>query len=72
MSRIYLVQSATDLVGANGYSCGLLEGGHPWVLVSFLDYMGKPEPNPILRPKSLKAGRKVASRKPTLNAKKKG
>lgn len=40
MSRIYLVQSAGSLDGADGYSYGLLHGGQPWLLVSFVDYMG--------------------------------
>lgn len=68
MTRIYLVQSATDLWGANGYSTGLLEAGHPKLLVSFLDYMGKG--TEILKPKSPLSGRRIAKRAPTLNAKK--
>ena len=32
---IYLVQSATDLDGSDGYSYGLLRGDHHRVLVSF-------------------------------------
>lgn len=66
---IYLVQSATDLHGANGYSSGLLEGGHPKILVSFLDYADRHQD--ILKPKSPLAGRKVPKRAKTLNAKKK-
>lgn len=42
MSRIYLVQSAGSLDGADGYSYGLLHGGQPWLLISFVDYMGSP------------------------------
>lgn len=66
---IYLVQSATDLHGANGYSSGLLEAGHPKILVSFLDYADRHQD--ILKPKSPLAGRKVPKRAKTLNAKKK-
>lgn len=44
MSLIYLVQSAGDLHGANGYSAGLLEAGHPKILVSFIDYMDRDRP----------------------------
>lgn len=40
MSRIYLVQSAGSLDGADGYSYGLLHGGQPWLLISFVDFMG--------------------------------
>lgn len=69
MTIIYCVQSATDLHGQNGYSSGLLEAGHPKLLVSFLDYMDKG--HPILRPKSPLAGKRLSKpRKPTLNAKK--
>lgn len=68
MTTIYLVQSATDLHGANGYSCGLLEAGHPKLLVSFLDYTDRT--HSILKPKSPLAGRKVPKRAKTLNAKK--
>lgn len=70
MSRIYLVQSATDLDGSNGYAYGLLEAGHPLLLVSFIDYHGKR--TTIIKPRSsaFKPGRRIAKRKPTLNAKK--
>lgn len=40
MSRIYLVQSAGSLDGADGYSYGLLHGGQPWLLISFVEFMG--------------------------------
>lgn len=66
---IYCVQSATDLHGANGYSSGLLEAGHPKLLVSFLDYMGKDQT--IMKPKSKLSGRKVPKRAPTLNVRRK-
>lgn len=68
MTIIYCVQSATDLHGANGYSCGLLEAGHPKLLVSFLDYMGKDQT--IMKPKSPLSDRKVPKRAKTLNVKK--
>lgn len=38
MSKIYLVQSASDLGGAAGYCKGLLEAEVKTILVSFLDY----------------------------------
>lgn len=39
MSRIYLVQSGDSLDGGDGYSYGLVHGGHPYLLVSFVDYL---------------------------------
>lgn len=68
MTRIYLVQSATDLHGAGGYSAGLLEAGHPKLLVSFLDYMDRHQD--LIRPRSVLSGRKIPKRAPTLNPKK--
>lgn len=38
---IYLVQSGDDLNGSNGYSYGLVHGGHHRLLVSFVDFMKK-------------------------------
>ena len=69
MTTVYCVQSATDLAGANGYSCGLLEAGHPKILVSFIDYMDRHQTLHKIKP-NLQAPR-VPKRKPTLNAKKK-
>lgn len=37
--KIYLVQSGGSLDGGDGYSYGLLHGGHPKLLVSFVDFM---------------------------------
>jgi hypothetical protein len=37
--NIYLVQSGGSLDGGDGYSYGLVKGGHPRLLVSFVDYM---------------------------------
>lgn len=70
MTRIYLVQSATDLDGANGYSTGLLEGGHPWLLVAFTDYTQKHQTIFKNRGPNFKAGRRIKKRAATLNAKK--
>ena len=69
MSLIYLVQSATDLAGANGYSAGLLEAGHPKLLVSFIEYMDRHQN--IHKPKSVKIQARVTKpRAKTLNVRK--
>lgn len=39
MSRIFLVQSGDSLDGGDGYSYGLVQGGHPWLLISFVDFL---------------------------------
>lgn len=65
MSIIYLVQSATDLAGANGYSSGLLEAGHPKILVSFIDYMDRHQS--LHKPKA--NGKAIPKRAPTLGVK---
>lgn len=39
--NIYLVQTATDLEGINGYGYGLLQAGHPQLLVTFAEYAGR-------------------------------
>lgn len=67
MTIIYCVQSATDLVGANGYSSGLLEAGHPKLLVSFIDYMDRHQT--LMKPKGKLSGRKIPKRAKTLNVK---
>ena len=42
--RIFLVQSGGSLSGSDGYSQGLLRGEHPYVLVSFVDYLRSGQP----------------------------
>lgn len=71
MTIIYCVQSATDLNGANGYSNGLLEAGHPKVLVSFLDYMTRHQELFKGQVGQRQPGKKVARRSKTLNVKRK-
>lgn len=39
--RIFLVQSAQELEGEAGYCYGLLQAGHPRILVTFAEYQGK-------------------------------
>jgi len=69
--RIYCVQSATDLDGANGYSNGLLEAGHPRILVSFLDYMDKHQALFKGRSGQRAPGKRITkARRRTLNVKK--
>lgn len=67
MSKIYLVQSASDLSGSAGYCKGLLESETRSLLVSFMDYRNSrqtilpdkafdfepPKPVPIRRRNSL-------------------
>lgn len=38
---IYLVQSAQELEGEAGYCYGLLQAGHPRILVTFAEYQSK-------------------------------
>lgn len=70
MTIIYCVQSATDLNGANGYSNGLLEAGHPKMLVSFLEYAGRHQELFKGQIGQRQPGKKVAHRAKTLNVKK--
>lgn len=54
--KIYLVQSASDLVGNAGYCKGLLEAETPTVLVSFMDFSSRNYrqtilPDKVLNPK---------------------
>ena len=41
--KIFLVQSGSSL-SVGGYSHGLLRGEHPYVLVSFIDYLRSGQP----------------------------
>ena len=41
MTRVYLVQSESELEGEAGYCYGLLQAGHDRLLVSFAGYQGK-------------------------------
>ena len=67
--RIFLVQSATDLDGSNGYSRGLLEGEHPLLLVAFTDYIGKHSTIFKDRAPGFRPGKRVKRRAKTLNVK---
>lgn len=69
--KIFLVQSSGDLNGSSGYAAGLLEAGHPHLLVSFVDYMGNPARTDIfyaLQRDPKKSKRITAPRAPTLNS----
>ncbi len=62
MSRIFLVQSAGSLDGADGYSYGLLHGGHKHLLISFVDFMNAKQATIHKRPADLMDRRPLSRR----------